>query len=206
METERIETTAPELPKGHQTIPSRTESVSFEEVVKQSEKTLKDQAEAQIKRPRGRPPGTKKISGVSPSMGTPEGSSVESSDFASVQAQVNEIQPLLKDALKVPFHMVARKYDNEKIELTDAETETPSKYLSKYISLALPGLETKGPKEFNLIAFLISAGLLIIKKLSLFQKEKPKIEAQTEPAPTAPPENPHGAVSPNAFWVNRGRV
>lgn len=176
--------------------------LSFDQVIEESKASIAEQAQAQTKRPRGRPFGTTKKDKA------PESPSMENPSAENGPASVpvpNDLKPLIKEAVKTPFSLFAHKFDEEKIELTEKEAETPAIYLSKYLSLIMPDLESKGPKEFNLIAFLISFCMLALKKLPHLRKKisKNPAPAKQDDIQTSKPAHPEGDVPPDETFPPR---
>ena len=189
METENQKPT--DLPAG-----SAQETQSFDEIVKGSEATIAEQAAAQeAKRGRGRPrknpaPDEKLAGPQSSTAGEPK-TSKESA--ASMRNLTEEMKPVLKDTVKVPFSLASAHFQEPDFEITDKEAETPSYYLGQFIRQSLPGLEKHDPKVFNFVAFLFSFFLLVLKKLPVFVKRK-KAAAAEEFFAENPPAEPHGSA------------
>lgn len=188
METESQKPTpesVPELPTS-----------SFESIVESSKQKIAQEAEEQVKRGRGRPPGStkeamedrKKTAG--PQSSKPGGEKASREGAASMRNLTEEMKPILKETVKVPFSMAAVHFQEPAFEIADKEAETSSFYLAKYIQSAMPDLENKDPKFFNLAAFILSVVLLGLKKLPLLVKLKK--------SQNPPPENHQTSASPEA--------
>lgn len=164
-----LETNKAELPTGKQSLPTETlESVDFKKIVAESKSELAADTAAQIKRPVGRPPKAQKETQSSASESATQeklSASVTPEDKKAVEDLSKEMQPLLQEAVKVPFDFLATRFKNPEVMVSDDEAKTPAYYLSKYIRYQLPELETQGPKMFSLYAFIISMVLVTLKKL-----------------------------------------
>lgn len=198
----------------------QTTGLSLEEAINTSKaklEALKEESAPKLsetdKRGRGRPKGTFKIKPQSrPVMGAdlPQGS-------APVNPQVIpqlDITPLASEAVKIPFDFAGSNYGLD-LTPTDAEAQTPARYLSQLIESYFPNLNQKDPKTFNLVAFLISYGLLIAKKARLiieFKKNKnqenknnksEENNQDTRPTPQMRPL-PKETVSATDYFSNGG--
>lgn len=192
-------------PENSDKLPTGQPATPFEQIVADSKNKIAAEAQAQIKRGRGRPKGsTKKGS---------EGSSVNpekptgDSESASARDITNEIRPLLKDAIKTPFSLAGDHFKNPDIEISDTEAETPSFYLSKWLQLAMPELEGQNAKTFNLYAFGLSMFLLLLKKIPKMRSKGPAIDVtaermKSEPTTRTEPresqEPPQASQNPNS--------
>lgn len=175
---------------------------NFESIVASSKEKIAQEAAEQVKRGRGRPPGsTKKPPGdeksAGPQSSKPGGEKTSREGAASVRNLTEEMKPILKETVKVPFSMAAAHFQEPDFEIADKEAETSSFYLAKYIQLSMPDLENQDPKFFNLAAFILSMILLGLKKLPLFVKlKKSKNPPPEEPHTSAPPEASKEVIEP----------
>ncbi|MBX2986498.1 MAG: hypothetical protein KF802_01245 [Bdellovibrionaceae bacterium] len=182
-----------------------------------SKEKIDQEAEAQVKRGRGRPPGTGKYQkaqaeakgktpGDQPSKPTDPPPSAEAA--ASMQNLTEEMGPILRETVKLPFSFAAVHFDTPEVELTEDEAKLSSYYLSRYIQLSMPELEKQEPKIFNLYAFLISLVLVGLKKLPHLMRRKRAAAAATVTVEATPGEGKSSAASVpaviDANWVPSG--
>lgn len=212
-----------DLPKGTANeSPLVAEVLNFDSVVASSTQKIEEAAAAQVKRPVGRPPGSKKKKNVEESSSATSDAASEESN-ASLRNLTQELEPVLKDAVKTPFSLAAKHFENPALEVSDADAKTPAYYLSQWLRLSIPEIEKQGPKAFNLYAFLLSMVLLVIRKIP--KTVKPSVRPnsnvpvksvtaevvgenlETHPSPpltTSPLPSRHEAQSAGAFFTPKG--
>lgn len=155
-----------------ETLPQGAKTSDLDKVIAESTAKL-EEAQAP-KRGRGRPMGWRKNpQNANPSGQVPPGTQGGSAVYEGQVVKINEIEPLASEIVKAPFDLIGWKSGVD-LTPTDAESATPSKYLSKLIECYLPDLESKDPKVFAWVAFAISYALLGVKKLRVFLSKKPK--------------------------------
>ncbi len=195
METEKNE--VPTLPTQKIETPQAQPSVeSFKNIINESKDALKAEAEAQVKRGRGRPPGAKNTKGRESEAVIPEvmpSAAAGASDLPPI-----DLKPILKDATKVPFTIAAIKFKNKDIEITDAESETPTFYLNRLLNFHLPELERQDPKKFTLYALMTSFFILFIKKFVVVLEKKKETIEHTHADSQRPDEATHQDTAPKA--------
>lgn len=142
---------------------------SFDKIVQQSATEL---AQAQEKiETRGRKKGSKNKKGRENEPGN-------GSNKVDVEVLPNgrppvDIKPAIKQATKVPFSIAAIKFDQDELEATDKDVETPAFYLNEFFNHTLPDIEKQDPKKFAILLFFITFGVLIINKILVgIQKKK----------------------------------
>lgn len=187
METESKKSTLESIPE----LPAS----NFESIVASSKDKIAQEAEDQVKRGRGRPPGSSKKIPSDEKSADPQslkagGEKASKESTASMRNLTEDMKPILKETVKVPFAMTSAHFQEPEFEITDKEAETAGHYLAKYIQLSMPDLENQDPKNFNLWAFILSMALLGLKKLPVFVKLKkskaPPPESSHEEAPQEP--------------------
>lgn len=197
METEKV----PTLPK-HEASES-SEAMPFESVVESSKEKLAQETAEQVKRGRGRPPGTGKNQKASaeenPKPG-PGAQEQKENPSAAIRTLTHDLKPVLAESIKVPFSLASAHFEEPQIEATDKEAAAPAQYLSNYLREVFPDLEKASAKTFNLLGFAISFGILILRKLPLVAKKQKErvIKAKENPV-----ENPlNNSAEENSQFQN----
>lgn len=192
---------------------------SFDKIVSESKASLQSEAMAQVKNKGGRPPGSKNKKGrenevpsqnTSPNAEPGQGSLPPGSvplSHGEVMPMV-DLEPLAKDAIKIPFSFWAMRTQEPALELTEEEGKTASFYLSRVVNLYFPEIQQKDPKTFSVYALLASLFSLFVKKSLLsmgIRKEKIKkmhaeAEANVKAAQAAGPSSPNSGpvIKPQA--------
>lgn len=145
---------------------------SFTQIIEQSKASLSAETQSQGKRGRGRPKGSPNVKGREPIKDSNSNVSKEANDenptLSAGRAEVLpplDLQPVLKDATKLPFAIAAIKYRMPELEISDEEAATPTFYLNKVLNYYMPDLEQRNPKAFAMSAWVVSLILIGIKKV-----------------------------------------
>lgn len=169
-----------------------TGAESFNAIVQSSKVALaEEEAKAQAKRPRGRPPGSKNTKGRENEI--PDENPQKMNDDIPSHLPPIDLKPLAKDFTKIPFSLAAMKFKTPEIDLDDKEVETPAFYLDRLINLHLPDLEKKDPKKFTLAIWLLSIAVVGIKKFILTIDKKKKVQTAAPQQTQNQTENTHPA-------------
>lgn len=183
------------------------ETQDFNKIADQSREKLQNEAAAQVKNKGGRPPGSKNKKGREnepqiqrPASGEPSLSpGAGPLHHGEIMPHV-DLEPLTKDAIKVPFSLWAFKEKEPRLELTDEESKTASFYLNRVVNLHFPEIQQKDAKTFSLYALALSVFSLLIKKsiqgLAFKREKMARAQAQAQAAAEAHQARPQSGPTP----------
>ena len=174
-----------------ETVTENPEAVSFEKIADQSRAALSAETATQVKNKGGRPLGSKNKKGrenETPAQTAPPVQNTEpqitlpqGNYHAEVLPQI-DLEPLAKDAVKIPFSVWAFKTGEPALELTDDEGKTASFYLNRVINLHFPELQQKDAKTFSLYALVLSVFSLFVKKsllsMAIGREKRARVQAE----------------------------
>lgn len=120
---------------------------------------------SQVKRKRGRPPGTgRKNLTSNPSENAAPSYSGSSAPAAQVVRSTGEMVPILAMGLKMPFEIAAENTGCEALRLSDAEAQAPAQQLDIILAHYLPELGEQSPLKLAIMSFGTSVAIVSFTK------------------------------------------